>query len=286
MNHSENAHQWANKGKKQSSANSNIKYWDFKTIYSYGSHFILAKRIEFEGNEYIFLNENNYSNSTSKHKSHVWNACKHLETISVPFLSNGSFYLHQLPQIIDNLINEGLELFKKQLKAHTTFTHYQNGQSAINRAFRLNNLFKLGLDLDSKIDQDLRSQASEKAKLVRENFDLKQTQKREKAEKERLERREKERENLTNWLNNEYNGQLYNLPVYLRFNSDKSQIQTSHGAIVPTKEAFILLDKLRNGIDCKGYKIGNYTLIESTLDHVKIGCHVISWNVINNFFNV
>lgn len=286
MNHSENAHQWANKGKKQSSANSNIKYWDFETIYSYGSHFILAKRIEFEGKEYIFLNENSYSTSTAKHKGHVWRACSHFETISIPFFRNNHFHIDQLESVCETLIKEGLDLFKKQLSARTEYVHYQNGQSAINRAFRLNNLFKLGLDLESKIDQNLRLQASEKSKLAREKFDLKQLQKREKAEKKSLERKEKEKENLGKWLNNEYNGQLYNLPVYLRFNSDKSQIQTSHGANVPTKEAFILLDKLRKGIDCKGHKIGNYTLIESTLDHVKIGCHVISWKVINNFFNV
>lgn len=279
MNHSENAHQWANKGKKVSSSNSNIKYWDFETIYSYGTHFILAKRIEFEGKEYVFLNENSYSNSTSKHKNHVWSACRHLEIISVPYLVNREFNLSHLPQIIDNLINEAHNLFKSQLRANSYSYHYQNAQSLINRAFRLNSLFKLGLYLDPKIDNDLRRKAGEKSNLLERT-----REQREQAKKEKL--AQLERENLDKWLNNEYNGQLYNLPVYLRFTKDKNEIQTSHGAKVPTREAFILLSKLRKGEDCKGYKIGNYTLIESNLDYVKIGCHLIKWDIINNFFKV
>jgi len=42
---------------------------------------------------------------------------------------------------------------------------------------------------------------------------------------------------------------------------------------------------LRKGTDVKGEKINGFTVIENTLDHVKIGCHVITWPVINNFFN-
>ena len=285
-NNARNAHQWANKGRKESYRGSNVFYWDFESIYSYGTHFLLAKRVEFEGKEYIFLNENKYSKTTSGHQYDLKYATNHLETFSIPFIKNNHFHIDQFESVCENLINEALELFKKQIRAHTNWAFFNDGQALIEKAFRLNNLFKLGLDLDSKIDQNLRLQASEKAKGATANFDQKQAQKREKAERERLERREKEKELLSRWLTNEYNGTLYNLPIHLRFNSDKSQIQTSHGATVPTKEAFILLDKLRNGIDCKGYKIGNYTLIESTLDHVKIGCHVITWNVINNFFNV
>lgn len=277
MNHSETAHQWANEGKKQSSANSNIKYWDFGTIYSYGSHFILAKRVEFEGKEYVFLNTNDYSNSTSKHKNHVRQATKHLNCISLPFLKNNQFEINQLPEIIERLKIDVKNFLFDQIKAKSNFWYYDSACTTFAQINRLAITFNLPCIYTTDFLQW--EQAKEKAEYLRDTKDQ-----REQAKKEKLASLEKE--NLSKWLNNEYNGQLYNLPVYLRFNSDKSQIQTSHGAIVPTKEAFILLDKLRNGIDCKGYRIGNYTLIESTLDHVKIGCHVISWNVINNFFNV
>ena len=279
MNHSENAHQWANKGKKVSSSNSNIKYWDFETVYSYGGHFILAKRIEFEGKEYVFLNTNSYSNSTSKHQGHVKYACLHLDTFSIPFPRNNYFGVESIEQVIKKSVETANKLFKEQLRARSHTYAHQTAQNYLNTAFRLNDLFKVGIDLNSLIDRE--NQTASALKVIELDSTRQQ-----KAQQKREKLASLERENLTKWLNNEYNGQLYNLPVYLRFNSDKSIIQTSHGANVPTKEAFILLDKLRNGQDCKGYKIGNYTLIESTLDHVKIGCHVIQWEIINNFFNV
>lgn len=286
MNHSENAHSWANKTKKQSSSNSNIKFWDFETIYSYGTHFILAQRVNFEGKEYIFLNENGYSNSTTKHKTHVWRACSHLETISVPFFKNNHFHLNHLESICEQLVNEGLDLFKKQIKARTNWHFYNNGMGRINLAHRVNNTFKLGLNIDSLIDFELRAKASEKAKLARENFDLKQEQKREKVEKERILKAEKEKEILQKWLIGEYNGTLYNVPIHLRFSDNGQNIQTSHGAKVPTREAYLLLNRLRNGEDCKGQRIGGFTLINNTLDFVQIGCHKINWTIINNFFKV
>ena len=56
------------------------------------------------------------------------------------------------------------------------------------------------------------------------------------------------------------------------------------GAKVGLESALRLLAKIQSNQDVKGEKIEGFTLIESTLDHVKIGCHVIAWPVINQVF--
>jgi len=86
---------------------------------------------------------------------------------------------------------------------------------------------------------------------------------------------------LTKWLNHEYNGTLYNIPVHLRVSNDGKLIETTKGAKVQMSEALRLLSKLRNGEDVNGYKIDGFTVIENNADRVKIGCHEISWNIIN-----
>jgi hypothetical protein len=49
-------------------------------------------------------------------------------------------------------------------------------------------------------------------------------------------------------------------------------------------EALQLLKKLRGSENVKGDQIGGFTVIENNEQAVKIGCHVIGWDVINNFF--
>ena len=132
---------------------------------------------------------------------------------------------------------------------------------------------------------ELRAKSYASSNLARVASELKEQKRKEKAEREREIRLKSDSEKLSMWLKNEYNGQLYNIPVHLRFSKDRSSIQTTKGASVPSKEAFVLLQKLRNGEDCKGERIGSFTMQENTLDFVRIGCHVIEWKVINQFFN-
>ena len=100
-----------------------------------------------------------------------------------------------------------------------------------------------------------------------------------------LKKLEKEKELLNKWLNHEYHGQLYDIPVHLRVSSDGTKIETTKGAKVGLDSALRLLAKIQANQDVKGEKIEGFTLIESTLDHVKIGCHLIAWPVINQVFN-
>ena len=98
-----------------------------------------------------------------------------------------------------------------------------------------------------------------------------------------LKKLEKSQGLLSKWLNHEFNGQLYDIPVRLRLSKDGKQIETTKGAKVETAKALVLLEKLQK-FDAVGENINGFTVIENTLDHVKIGCHVIAWPVINQVF--
>lgn len=63
--------------------------------------------------------------------------------------------------------------------------------------------------------------------------------------------------------------------VLLRVSKDAENIETSLGAKVTVREAKVLYELLKRGSDINGFRIGYYTVIGKTEDHIKIGCHTI-----------
>ena len=70
--------------------------------------------------------------------------------------------------------------------------------------------------------------------------------------------------------------------AYCRLSTDLTQVETSLGAKVPVREAKILLSRIREGKDVKGFQIGYYTVI-SLNGTLKIGCHEITREEIEYF---
>jgi len=274
-NHSEVCHIWANNTDLNAIGRASKIFFEGDKIYSYGRHFILGKKFIYEGREITFLNTNRYSNSTSKHQNHLRKAVNGL-TFSINFPNNSCFEIGHLGQVRRDLEDEIKGLIKKQLRARSNDYYIREVNS---KAFLITSLNECFPDVVAPINL-FEIEGYREVSLYVANLG---NNREEREEAKKAKKVEKEKEYLTQWLNGNYNGQLYNLPIYLRFNDN--YIETSHGAKVPTLQAFKLLRDIREGKDCKGVKIGNYTLIETTLDYIKIGCHVINWNVINEFFN-
>jgi hypothetical protein len=273
--HSEVCHIWANNTDENAIGHASNIFFEGDTIYSYGRHFILGKWFIHNGRVITFLNTKSYSNSTSKHQNHLRQAVNG-STFSINFPNNSCFELGHLGQVRRDLEEEIKDLIKKQLRARSNDYYIREVNSKCALIDNLNECFPEIVNPINMFEIEGYREASLYAR------DL--TNSREQREEAKQARKvEQEQKYLNQWLNGSWNGQLYNLPIYLRFNDN--YIETSHGAKVPTLQAFKLLRDIREGKDCKGVKIGNYTLIETTLDHVKIGCHVIGWNVINEFFN-
>lgn len=275
------AHVWANQLQPEGRASSMFFYGP--VIYSYGHHYEIARFIETSNGEKVcFVNGNGYSSSTGKHTAHVWNAIPDgIKTFKVPF-ATGSTYsynrnhnisIDQLPGIVAAMVVEINNFCHDQIKARTNFHPFIQASGRYENVVEICGLF--GIPVPAKPEN------WDAAKLKSDHLrNTQQDRINEKAAKEL----EKSRELLVKWINHEFNGQLYNIPVHLRISRDGTLIETTKGAKVGIEAGLRLLSKLRNNQDVKGEKIDGFTLVENTLDHVKIGCHTISWPVINQLF--
>jgi len=275
------AHVWANQLQPEGRASSMFFYGP--VIYSYGHHYEIARFLETaNGQKVCFVNANGYSNSTAKHTGHVWNAIPDgIRTYKVPF-ATGSTYsynrvhhidVQSLPGIISAMLVECKNFIYDQLKARTNFYSFNQASGTYDNIVEICQLF----DLEIPARPENWDDAKKKAEHLRNTQGERQRAK-------ELKELEKSKELLAKWLQHEFNGQLYNVPVHLRISRDGRLIETTKGAKVDLQAGLRLLAKLRNNQDVKGEKIDGFTLIENTLDHVKIGCHTISWPVINQLF--
>ena len=271
------AHVWANQLQPEGRASS--MFFNGPVIYSYGHHYEIARFvIANTGQKVCFVNANGYSNSTAKHTQHVWNAIPDgIRTFKVPFLYYGSrqhcFSVEHLPGIISAMLVECKNLCHDQIKARTNFYSFNKASGRYETIKEI--CFLFGIEIPA------RPENWDDAKKKAEN--LRATQGERQRAKE-LKEIEKNKELLAKWLQHEFNGQLYNVPVHLRVSKDGHLIETTKGAKVDVESALRLLAKIRKNEDVKGEKIYGFTVIENTADHVKIGCHTISWDVINQLF--
>ena len=279
FSNSQLSHVWANQ--LQSFGKGSNMHFDGNTIYSYGSHYEIAQIVTTaNGQKVYFVNSNGYSNTTAKHTNHVWRAIPDIFPVfKVPFKITSSYYsgsrtqsfrVEYLPEIIDAMLLDVKNELTKQINARTYFGYFSSASQMFDDILNICELF----DLPKPQRPSNYLDAQIKAQHLRET----QTQREDKKAAKEL---QKSLELLTKWLNHEYNGQLYNIPVHLRVSSDGKLIETTKGAKVQMSEALRLLSKLRSGEDVNGYKIDGFTVIENNSDRVKIGCHEISWNIIN-----
>jgi hypothetical protein len=65
------AHIWAHNGQPSGRNPRGNVFFDNGTIYSYGTHFPMARHVSYRGKACVFMSASSYSNTTAKHKSHV-----------------------------------------------------------------------------------------------------------------------------------------------------------------------------------------------------------------------
>jgi hypothetical protein len=281
---SEICHVWANNLDKNRSGRASNIFFDGFTLYSYGRHFELGKKIEVNGTLYTFVNSNSYSNSTRRHQEHLRGAVnRHENVIYLPFPQNQFFGEASAKLAVENLFKQSFEHFKAQIKARTLENEFNAGSAKLAKIAQLCELFKFPLP---ELSADF-IEVKEKAREAREKAWVNAKKAREarevKEQAKRLILQKSEGEKLDLWLTGDFSGQLYNLGIYLRLSKDRRTVETSHGAKVPTVEALQLLKDIRSNENVIGRQIGNFTVKETTLDHIIIGCHKITWEAIEQF---
>lgn len=281
MNNKEVAHLWANQSRER--ATGSHFYFEGDTIYSYGSHFPIARH--YKG--VVLFTTKGHSKTTACHKSIVRSACSHLTVFEVS-------------QVMDNPSGRDVKEWGEQIKfeaetaakSRNPHAHLESLQSTVNTAndFCERFKFKTRFTMPDNLDE-LRERA--KASAQRER----------KAKAERLAKFEADcAETVSKWLA----GEVVTIPhqyekVLLRarhYEHDVPQspdvpiMQTSKGATVPLTEAekayrFACIMRQRgwrrNG---DTYKVGDYQLDAINEQGVIAGCHRVAWDEIERFAKV
>lgn len=308
MNHSQVAHVWANQSKPKGKG-SNM-FFDGPTIYSYGTHFPIAKHVKnAQGEPAVIFTRESYSSSTGAHKNLVRHA---LDGLGIPvFLgyteSSGSYWRSydfgtdkpSLRKSVKQYLADAQALAMKAKRARK-YGHYHAEQAIelINEADRMNRFFKLGMKISDSIlsDQELRAirdkaEAARKAQAIREAA-------------AREEQRKEDAADFEAWKRGEGYGCPWsystdeNGSAYLRIKGD--EVQTSRGAEVPLEDAkrafrFVKLCKEQNRefrTNGERVRIGYFDLRSvDSAGNIQIGCHYITWERIEEcakaggFFN-
>ena len=273
--HVQVCHAWAHQtGKSRKGFNI---YYDGATIYSYGSHFPIARLVEVKGQTIVLFTTRSYSASTGKHKTYTARACSHLESIDVEDPSSADFAAD-----FDAAVKRASEAAQKAKRARTHGDWYlQAAKRECDMANRISELFGLNrppvaleylgvhlADLEARIEAGRVIEAERRAQAERDRF-------------------ERQAEQRALWLAGEdvhFYGSDGNGGALIRVYGD--ELQTSQGAAVPLSHAirafrFIKLVRQRGEAWRKnGHSLRVGTYAASTIDAdgtLHIGCHIIHW---------
>jgi hypothetical protein len=246
----------------------NLYFYD-KSIFSYGSHFCIAKFVD---SKTLLFTEKSYSNTTAKHIQVVRHATSHINKVFC-CNPNGS---HE-----DNFkywLNNAEELTDKLSRANKPEIYISQLQQIENKANIYANYFNIAIPetlqsvLKVTTKAEILAYMDNKAELIKAEKIAK--------EKEILKRHKVE---LKKWRNFEINRFFTRSEGidYLRKND--TEFQTSQGVKIPIEIGLKLYKNLANVK--QGEKFLDYTINEVTKNYIGIGCHKITFKEINNIIN-
>lgn len=268
--------------------------FDGDCFYSYST--VIARHIGHRGLAAVVINENQFSNTTAKHHSHVRRA---LSGLNIPIFYTSEGYNARLVvtgrELFDYAVEKSADFQKQAGKARQRKAHLENIAAGwLERAKEINAFFGLRRKVDEKTIERLRAAS---AKAERE------------AEVKRLAKEARQRIDqqlaFDHWLHNEpyeyFNPSLF--PVSFRIEHNQhtigsmegeryAELVSTLGARVPLHEAKIALRFVlshresgwtRNG---ETHRVGHYQLDSISSAGVKAGCHQITWAEIDRLVSI
>lgn len=275
-------HLWFHKVQDSAKNSNGSLYFQGDTIYSYGSHFPIAKHITAGKKSAVLFTTRDYSVTTSGHKSAVRSAIPQGVTVfHVPSVDT----LHHTVNLSDYAQRVTDHLAKCARARGSWRKEYEHTRAVDlrNEAREYAKFFGLKLPKIAPIP------ALDSTGLAK----IKESEAKKSAEKAALERARKAKqaifdaEMLERWRNGEYTGGFhYGVPVALRLTADKTEVETSKGARIPVSHAKRGLRFVRAVIEKKEeYRRNGHTLHlgHYAIDRIEVdgtlyaGCHVISY---------
>lgn len=260
------AHLFALQTQSESRTPNGSLYFNGKSIYSYGSHFCIAKFID---EKTLLFTERSYSNTTAKHINYVSYATSHINKIycSNP---NGS---HE--QNFNHWIVQAEYLADKLKRANKPEIYINQLQQIETRVLKYANYF--GIDIPETLQSVLK--VTTKAEILAYMESKAELIAAEKLDKEKAIKKEHIKQ-LKKWRKFE-TLKLYSRAEnldYLRKNND--YFETSQGVKIPLSIGLRFYNNLATAKI--GDKFLDFTINEITKTYIKIGCHKITFKEINN----
>ena len=270
------AHLWANKAQPCARVATGNFYFDGDTIYSYGSHFPIARHVKGKGGtSAVLFTTKGYSATTAQHKAIVASACRHLTTFHVADVravprEDFADYRQRFAALVGSYAN-ARQRRPAILAEMRALTEEANGFAEF-----------YGLKIRLSLPADLSAMVAECKRQERREKERKQ--------REARKRQEEARKQLEAWSNGESDylpSVFYDSPIRLRVKGD--ELQTSRGARVPLDhavKAFRVIKRLKQrgeSYERNGHTIhlGHFALDRVDSDgNVTAGCHHVAWDEI------
>ena len=249
------AHEFAYGATERHTGNWNL-YISGDCIYSYGSHFCIAKRV---GKGAVLMTTRDYSNSTARHISYVKGATWHLDHIYC-YDPNASHEKNQ-----EHFLKEIKDLLPSLAKARKPEKWIHQIQVICARAEKYCEFFGIKMDKDLK-----KFVQSEDVVKTNEKY-LQELQL--KAKREARARLKKQREALMKWHNFEGRAPFLEHQE-LRLNvENKNRIETTMGVTITYDMGKEFYEKLKSGELKVGDSLLYYRVGKVDEKEVHVGCH-------------
>jgi hypothetical protein len=245
-------------------------------IYSYGMHFCIARHI---APGVIAFTTRGYSISTTNHKSEVRSAARHLRTV---YCNDPGADARSNMNVARSAIRAELALSAKpHIHQATRAAHQANALRGAEHA----NEYLAALPAEERGTETPIDTSDLEA--IRASLDAMDAACERLAREAHAARLRDLTESLGQWRAGEIivRTGLYELPPALRLSADRTRIETSHGAGIPTRDArrlWALVTRCREAgrgwTPPPGVHAGVYTLREVRADgSIVVGCHDIAF---------
>jgi hypothetical protein len=269
---SELCHKWANQEQESGRTSNGTMYFNGSTIYSYGSHFPIAKHIVNEqGQRAVLFTERTYSNTTAKHIRNVYMSCKNDNIIHCS--NPNSSHAYNFNDWLNCAVLHGASKLKTARKPELYLNYISNIES---KAVKYAQFFGI------EIPETLKAVLSIKDKSQYLDYQYKANELAKIEEQKRLKEQKKQfKEQIQKWLNLE-TSRLYTNYKYDFLRINQNRIETTQAVQIPLELGKRLYQSIKNGSLSVGDKVLNYSVNEIGND-IKIGCHTFKQSYLLKF---
>lgn len=272
---SEVAHFFANKTQSEARTPTSHFYFNNETLYSYGSHFVVARHVKnSEGIPAVLFTTRQYSRTTNDQISIARHACKHLNIVYCASPGNDTqtnldLFLKEAENVMYNVSQAKQN--RTKAKAFLEMAYVSDKVQKYCNFYGIEIPINLNAALNVKIEdleqykkdaeilEQKQKAAQLKANIAKHKIDLK-----------------KWRAGLISSL------YLHDGYDYLKVNG--TNVKTSQGVEILLKNAKILFNNIIAGTNLVGLKlVDKYEINEVNKDFIKIGCHKITIKEIKKF---